>query len=171
MSEGSARTDRPLLCFYILALAFRCTSLPSHVLLRPVPAFLLRSPDPGHQLHPALLPPLQGLHRLHSAAHGRGHAARAHPQVLPAEHHGGLHGVGGGRELPALLRYSCGLPGTGQGRTAVPRHPAVGRPQRAPPPARASGAVRKGKRSTRPRLGERAKEMPLGFPAVAPGGR
>lgn len=136
-----------------------------------MPALLLWSPAPGHQLQPALLPPLWRFHRLHPATHSRGHTARAHPQLLLAEHHSGLHSVGRGWELPALLWHPCGFPGTGQGRTAVPGHWAVECPWRAPPPACASDVVRKGKRSTQPRLGKRIKETPLGFPAVASGGQ
>lgn len=133
LHEVSAGTDQSLPCLYTPALTFRCASLLNHVLLRPVPALLLWSSAPGYQLQPALLPPLWGLHYLHPATHGRGHASRAHPQLLSAEHHGGLHGLGGGRELPALLRHPRRLPGAGQGGAAVPGHRALRCPRRAPP--------------------------------------
>lgn len=121
--------DQPLPCIYALALAFRCTSSPSDVLLRPVPALFLQSPAAGHQLQPALLPSLRGLHHRHPAPHCRGHPARAHPQLLPAKHDSGVHGVGGSRELPPVLWGPRGLrqsQGAGEGGTAVPGQRAVG---------------------------------------------
>lgn len=159
LNEGSAGMDCSLPCIYPLALAFRCTSSPSNVLLRPVPALLLRSPAAGHQLQPALLPPLRGLHCRHPAAHRHGHSARAHPQLLPAKHDGGVHGISSGGELPAVLwgpRVFWRPPGAGEGGTAVPGQWAVG----------VSPAVTSSRwcqqigcigRSTRARLGKRTK--------------
>lgn len=178
LNEGSGGMDWSLPCIYPLALAFRRTSPPSDVLLRPVPALLLRSPAAGHQLQPALLPPLWGLHRHHPAPHRHGHPARAHPQLLPAKHNSGVHGVSSGGELPAVLRgprVLWGSPGAGEGGTAVPGQRAVGVSPAVTSSHRCQQISRIG-RSTRPRLGKRTKEMPMGFPAAGapaalPGGR
>lgn len=163
--------DQPLLCIYALALAFRCTSSPSNVLLRPLPAFLLQSPATGHQLQPALLPPLWRLHHCHPAPHRCGHLAWAHPQLLPAKYNGGVHSIGSGGELPPVLwgpRDLWWSPGTGEGGTAVPGQWAVGVSLEVTSSHRSqqSGHVRKEKRHTGPRLGKRTKKMPMRFPAV-----
>lgn len=125
------------------ALPSRCPSSPGDVLLRPVPALLLRPQATGHQLQRALLPALRGLHHCHPASHRGSDPARAHPQLLPAEHGGGLHGIGSGWELPPVLRGAGGLqrcPGAGEGGTAVPRWWAVGCPCLSPRPTDASRA-------------------------------
>lgn len=168
--------DQPLPCIYALVLAFRCAISLSDVLLRLVPALLLWSPAAGHQLQPALLPPLRGLHCRHPAPYCCGHPARAHPQLLPAKHDAGVHSVGGSRELPAVLWGSRGVwqrSGAGEGRTDVLGQRTVGAPPAVSPSCRCqhSSHGRKDKQSTGPRFGKRTKGMPVAFPAVGKGGR